>query len=63
MQNAFYFTSKAFFVLKIFKFFHLLFAHVSKRLDLEEKVSFKFYDVAAWLKNNCNTYTGQYLKK
>ena len=33
IENAFYFTSKAFFVLKIFKFLSWLFGHVSKRLD------------------------------
>ena len=33
MKNAFYLTSKALFVLKIFKFLSLLFGHVSKRLD------------------------------
>ena len=33
MKNAFYITSRALFVLKIFKFLSLLFGHVSKRLD------------------------------
>ena len=33
MENAFYFTSKALFVLKISKFLSLLFVHVSKLLD------------------------------
>ena len=33
MKNAFYFTSKALFVLKIFKFLSWLFGHVAKRLD------------------------------
>ena len=33
MKNAFYFTSKTLFVLKIFKFFFWLFGHVEKRLD------------------------------
>ena len=33
MKNAFYFTSKALFVLKIFKFLTCLFGHVPKRLD------------------------------
>ena len=32
-ENAFYFTSKALFVLKIFKFLSSLFGHVSKQLD------------------------------
>ena len=33
MKKAFYFTSEALFILKIFKFLSLLFDHVSKRLD------------------------------
>ena len=33
MENAFYFTSKALFVLKIFKLLSWLFGHVSKWLD------------------------------
>ena len=33
IKNAFYFTSKALFVLKIFKFLSWLFGHVAKRLD------------------------------
>ena len=33
MQNAFYFTGKALFVLKTFKFLPGLFGHVLKRLD------------------------------
>ena len=49
MRNAFYFKSKALFVLKIFKFLFWLFGHVSKRLDKKDKVHFKFYDVTAWL--------------
>ena len=32
MKNAFYFTSKALFVLKMFKFVSGLFSHVGKRL-------------------------------
>ena len=33
MKNAFCFTLKALFVLKIFRFLFRLFAHVEKRLD------------------------------
>ena len=55
MKNAFYFISKALFVLKIFKFLSWLFGHVAKLLDEEDKVNFKFGDVTAWLTNNCNT--------
>ena len=47
MKNAFYFTSKAFSILKIIKFLYWLFGHVSKRLDWKDKVNFKFYDVSA----------------
>ena len=49
MKNAFYFTSKALFVLKLFKCFSWLFGHVAKRLDKKDKVNFTFYDVATWL--------------
>ena len=65
MKNAFYFTSKAIFVLKIFKFLFCLFGHVPiRRLDRKDKVNFKCYDVTVWLKNTyCNTHIVQYLKK
>ena len=63
MKNAFYFTSKTLFLLKIFKFLFLLFGLVAKRLDKKDKVNFKFYDVTTWLTNNCNTHTAQYLEK
>ena len=33
MKNAFYFTLKALFVLKVFKFLSCLFDHVGKRVD------------------------------
>ena len=49
MRNAFYFTWKALSVLKIFKFLSWLFGHSAKRLDKNDQVSFKFYDVVAWL--------------
>ena len=63
MINAFYFTLKAFFVLKIFEFLSQLFGHGEKRLDWKHNVKFKNYDVATWLTNNVNTYIAQYLKK
>ena len=47
MKNAFYFTSDALFVLKMFKFLSCL--------DL--------CDIPAWLRNNCNTHISQYLEK
>ena len=46
MENAFYFTLKALFVLKIFKVLPLLFGHAAKRLDKKDKLNFKFYDVS-----------------
>ena len=52
---------QAFFVLKIFKFLSRLFSHASKGLDKKHKVIFKFYDVTAWLIDNCNTHIIQYL--
>ena len=63
MKNAFYFTSRALFVLKIFKFLSWLFGYVAKRLDKEDKVNFRFYDTTACLTNNCNTHIAQYAKK
>ena len=39
-ENAFYFISKAPFVLKIFEFLSWLFGHVAKRLDEKDKVNF-----------------------
>ena len=59
MKNAFYFASKTLFVLKIFKFLSERFGHVTKRLDKKDK----FYEVTAWLTNNCNTRNAQYLEK
>ena len=29
----------------------------------KNKVNFKFYDVTAWLINNCNAHIAQYLEK
>ena len=63
MKNAFYLTSKALFVLKIFTFLSWIFGHVVGRPDKKVKVNFKFYDVGAFLTNNCNTYIVQYLQK
>ena len=45
MKNAFYFTLKVLFVLKIFRFFVLTFGHVEKQLDQKDKVNFKICDV------------------
>ena len=62
-RNVFYFTSKALFVLKIFKFLSLLFGHAAKQFAKKDKAIFKFYDVTAWLINICNTHIAQYLEK
>ena len=45
MENAFYFTLKALF---------LLFAYVDKRLNQKNEVNFKTYDVRTWETNKCN---------
>ena len=61
-ENAFYCTSKALFVLKIFKFLPWLLVIYRKGLIKKIKVNFKFYDVAASLTNNCNTHIVQYFE-
>ena len=63
MKNAFYFISKALFVLKIFNFLSWLLGHVRKQIDYKDKVNLTFYDGPARLGNNCNTCIAQYLKK
>ena len=60
MKNALYFTSKALFILKIFKVFVLTFCQNGL---VKNKVNFKFYDVKAWLANNCNIDIAQNLEK
>ena len=56
MKNAFYFTLKALFVLKVFSFLSWLFGPVEERLDWKDKVDFKIHDIETWLANNCNTH-------
>ena len=56
MKNAFYFTSKALFVPDIFKFLSRLFVHIAKQLDQKDKVNPEYFDVTAWLIDNCNTH-------
>ena len=51
MKNAFYFTVKTLFVLKIFHFLSWFFGHV------------EIYDVTTWKANNCNTHIAEYLDK
>ena len=56
MRNAFCFTSKPLFLLKIFRFLSWFFVDVTERRDKKDHVNFKFYDVNAWLTNNHNTH-------
>ena len=63
MKYAFYFTLKAFSIIKIFKFLSWLFGHVEKWLDLKDKTNFKIYKVTTWDKYNPSTHTAQYLNK
>ena len=44
---------KLFLLSSYLKFLSGLFGHVAKRLDWKDKVHFKFYDITAWLRNNC----------
>ena len=39
-----------------------LLGHAEKRLDSKDNVNSKIYDVTAWLTNNWNTFTAQYLR-
>ena len=62
IKNAFYFTSKALFILKIFEFLFLLYGGVAKWLDQNDKVTFEIYDVTAWLTDNCMTHIAYILR-
>ena len=62
IKYAFCFTSKAIFVLKIFKYLSWCFRLCRKKLK-KAKVNFKIYGVTTWETNNCNTFMAQYLKK
>ena len=62
MKNYFYFTLKAFFILKIFRILSWIFGYIEKRLEWKDKVSFKIYGVTTWLTNTCNAHIDQYLK-
>ena len=63
VKNAFYFASKALFVIAISKHSFWLFGHVGKRFDKKAKESFKIHDVTTWETNNYNTDIARYLKK
>ena len=59
IKNAFYFTSKALFVLNKVKFLFWHFDYVAKRLDKKDQVNFRLYHVTAQLINNRNTHIDQ----
>ena len=61
MKSDFYLILKAFFILKIFKFFSWPFGHVEKWLDQKGKVNLKLYNVTTWETNNYNIHIFQYL--
>ena len=63
MKNIFNFILKVFFVIKIIKYLYLLFDHVEKKADMQDKVTFIVYDVTTWLTNNYNTHIVKYLTK
>ena len=52
MKNAFYFTLRALFVLRILKFLSWLFGHFEKTTRLERPSNFKIHNVTTWLANN-----------
>ena len=53
IKNAFYFTLKTLFVLKIFNFCTDFFGHVGKRLAKKATVNLKIYGVISWTENHC----------
>ena len=63
MYETIYFTLKALFVFKIFKFLSWFFGHVRNQLDKVAKFNFKVYNVMNWGANNYNISIGQYLQK
>ena len=50
VKNAFYFTLKVFFILKIFKFLYLLFGHAEKRLIRKISLISKIMTSQPWKK-------------
>ena len=54
IRNSFYFTLKALFVLKIFKFLSQLFGRFEKWLQQKDMTDFKIHDFATLEKNNFN---------
>ena len=62
IKNAFYFTLKAPFVLRILTFLSWLFGYIEEMAWLEHKVNSKIYDVTTWFTNSYNIHIAQYLK-
>ena len=60
MKNAFYFTLKVLFAVKIFKVLSWLFWYVGKRIDKKARVDFITYDVKTSETNNHDTHIVQY---
>ena len=63
IKNAFYLILKGLFVLKVFNFSFKFLVMQKKQVDQKVQVSFKIYDMTAWLKNNYNAYISQYFTK
>ena len=62
MKIAFYFILKALFILKMFKRLSWLFDNVKKtRIDCQDKVNCRIYDITTWLTNNYGTQIDQCL--
>ena len=61
MKNAFYFTLKALFVLKIFIQIFVLtfFGQLVKPLYEKNKINLRIYDIIYWKANNYNKHTAQ----
>ena len=57
MKNAFYFMSKALFVLELSTFLSWIFGYVEKWLDKKVIVNFKIYNVLNYIRNNHNTHS------
>ena len=64
MKNAFYFTSKALFILKIFKFLSWLYGQVIKQLEMIRKIRLILSFMMSPLGyQTINTHIVQYLEK
>ena len=63
MKNAFNFTLKAIFVLKVFKYLSRLFGHAEIRLSEKANVNYKIYDLTNWITSTYKAHIAQYLIK